>query len=153
MITLTSGAFKNGARIPDKYTGESVDVSPKLMWSGLPKEAKSIAIICDDPDAPVGTWVHWVIFNIDPKLFSISENVPKGEKIVLNGASQGKNDFKKLGYGGPMPPAGPTHRYFFKIYALDKMLDLQAGASKADLERAMQGHIIAQGQLMGTYSR
>lgn len=150
-IKLTSSAFKEGEAIPRQYTCDGVNISPPLEWSGAPKTAKTVAIIADDPDAPAGTWVHWVLYNLPAENIGLVENVPATETMKAGGL-QGKNDFGKIGYGGPCPPSG-THRYFFKIYALDAELPLKAGATKADLEKAMQGHTLAQGQLMGTYSR
>ena len=117
----------------------------------MPKGAKSIAIIADDPDAPGGMWVHWVLYNLPADNIGLVENLPASEKLVAGGY-QGKNDFEKIGYGGPCPPSG-THRYFFKIYALDADLSLKGGATKAEVEKAMAGHIVAQAQLMGTYRR
>lgn len=145
-LTVTSSAFKNSEKIPKKYTCDGKDISPPLTVSGVPKEAKSLALIVDDPDAPVGLWVHWVVWNIDPK----TTEIPEGS--VPAGAQQGKNDFQRLTYGGPCPPSG-THRYFFKVYALDMMLNLAANSTKTDLEKAMKGHIIAEGQLIGLYKR
>ncbi len=150
-IDITSSAFQNEGNIPQKYTCDGANVSPPLTWSSIPDGTKSIALIADDPDAPVGTWVHWVLFNIPPDARGLPENVPAVQTLD-SGAVQGTNDFKKLGYGGPCPPAG-SHRYFFKIYALDTQLDLEPGASKAQVEDAMEGHILAQGQLMGRYER
>lgn len=151
-ITVTSSAFKEGTPIPPKYTCSGENLSPPLSWNGIPTAAKSLALISDDPDAPVGTWVHWVVYNIPPSRNGLEEGVPP--KPELPGvALQGKNDFRKIGYGGPCPPPGKQHRYFFKLYALDIELDLPAGISKGDLEKAMQGHILAQGQLIGTYQR
>ena len=150
-IQLTSSAFTEGASIPSKYTSDGEDISPPLKWSNVPQETKSLALICDDPDAPIGTWVHWVLYGIPPTVTVLPEGVPSTEALD-NGARHGINDFKKLGYGGPSPPRG-THRYFLKLYALDTELDLEPGAKKKDLVRAMKGHILAQGQLMGTYER
>ena len=150
-IKLTSSAFKEGETIPRQYTCDGVNISPPLEWTGVPKSAKTIALIADDPDAPAGTWVHWVLYNLPADNIGLVENLPATEDLKAGGL-HGKNDFGKVGYGGPCPPSG-THRYFFKIYALDDELQLKAGATKADLEKAMQGHIVAQGQLMGTYSR
>jgi Raf kinase inhibitor-like YbhB/YbcL family protein len=150
-IQLTSGAFKEGQPIPQQYTCDGVNISPPLEWSGVPKTAKTIAIIADDPDAPAGTWVHWVVYNLPAENIGLVENLPATENLKAGGF-HGKNDFEKVGYGGPCPPSG-THRYFFKIYALDGELPLKAGATKTDLEKAMAGHIVAQGQLMGTYRR
>lgn len=150
-LKLTSVAFQQGQPIPRQYTCDGINVSPPLEWSGTPKSAKTIAIIADDPDAPAGTWVHWVLYNLPADNIGVVENVPSTETLKA-GASQGKNDFGKIGYGGPCPPSG-THRYFFKVYALDSEVPLTAGATKADLEKAMAGHIVLQGQLMGTYRR
>lgn len=150
-LKLTSTAFKEGQAIPRQYTCDGVNVSPPLEWSGAPKSAKTIAIIADDPDAPAGTWVHWVLYNLPADNIGLVENLPATEDLKAGGF-QGKNDFGKIGYGGPCPPSG-THRYFLKIYALDGELPLKAGATKADLEKAMEGHVLLQGQLMGTYRR
>ena len=148
---LTSTAFKEGEAIPRQYTCDSINISPPLEWTGVPKSAKTIALIADDPDAPSGTFVHWVLYNLPAANIGLVENLPPTEDLKAGGF-QGKNDFGKLGYGGPCPPTG-THRYFFKIYALDAELPLKGGATKAEVENAMQGHIVARGQLMGTYSR
>jgi Raf kinase inhibitor-like YbhB/YbcL family protein len=150
-LVITSAAFKDGGFIPKKYTCDSSNVSPPLQWSGVPADTKSIALICDDPDAPMGTWVHWVIYNIPPNINSLSENVPP-DKTLETGALQGTNDFRKIGYGGPCPPGG-THRYFFKVYALDILPELDPGLTKDDLLKAMGGHILTEGNLMGRYSR
>ena len=150
-IRLMSAAFKEGQAIPRPYTCDGVNVSPPLEWSGVPQSAKTLAIICDDPDAPAGTWVHWVLYNLPADKIGMIENTPATEKLA-GGGMQGTNDFKKIGYGGPCPP-GDTHRYFFKIYALDSELPLQPGVTKAELLKAMEVHIVAQGQLTGTYSR
>ncbi len=151
-IHITSPAFTEGNPIPRKYTCDAEDLSPPLNWSGVPAEAKSLALIADDPDAPVGTWVHWVIFNLPPSLAGLPEGIAKTPMVEGLGL-QGNNDFRRSGYGGPCPPRGKPHRYFFKLYALDTSLALGAGATKADVEKAMRGHILAQGQLMGTYGR
>ena len=150
-ITITSSAFTEGALIPKKHTCDAEDISPDLKWSGVPREAKSLALICDDPDAPVGTWVHWVLFNIPAEAGALAAGTPP-DAVLDSGARQGKNDFRKLGYGGPCPPGG-THRYFFKLYALDTVLSLESGSTKAQLVAAMKGHILAEGQLMGKYKR
>jgi Raf kinase inhibitor-like YbhB/YbcL family protein len=150
-IKVTSAAFNEGQPIPRQYTCDGVNVSPPLEWSGVPKTAKTIAIIADDPDAPAGTWVHWVLYNLPAENIGFVENVPATENLKVGGF-QGKNDFEKIGYGGPCPPSG-THRYFFKMYAVDGELALKAGANGAELEKALQGHIVSQGQLMGTYRR
>ena len=150
-LQVTSTAFKEGQSIPRQYTCDGVNISPPLEWNGTPKSAKTIAIIADDPDAPSGTFVHWVVYNLPAENIGLVENLPTTESLKAGGF-QGKNDFQKIGYGGPCPPSG-THRYFFKVYALDSELALKAGATKADVEKAMQGHIVAQAQLMGTYRR
>src|SRR2546423_4078027 len=150
-IKLTSTAFKEGEAIPRQYTCDGINISPPLEWTGVPKSAKTIALIADDPDAPSGTFVHWVLYNLPAANIGLVENLPPTEDLKAGGF-QGKNDFGKVGYGGPCPPSG-THRYFFKIYALDAELPLKVGATKAEVENAMQAHIIARGQLMGTFSR
>lgn len=151
-IQITSSAFSEGGKIPQKYTCDGEDASPPLAWSGIPAGTQSLALIADDPDAPVGTWVHWVLYNIPPDLSGLPEGIAKTASVEDTGL-QGNNGFRKAGYGGPCPPKGKPHRYFFKLYALDMILGLEAGASKADLEEAMQGHILAQGQLIGLYGR
>jgi Raf kinase inhibitor-like YbhB/YbcL family protein len=150
-IKVTSSAFEEGGMIPSKYTCDGADVSPPLQWDTVPEGTKSVALISDDPDAPVGTWVHWVLFNWPADSNEIAENIPP-DKILPNGAKQGITGFRRIGYGGPCPPGG-THRYFFKIYALDIMLDLDAGADKSALLEAIEGHILGQGQLRGRYKR
>ncbi len=150
-IKVTSASFEEGGMIPSKYTCDGEDISPSLSWSGVPEGTKSIALVSDDPDAPMGTWVHWVAFNLPPETGELAEGIPHGETLEIGG-KQGKTDFGKVGYGGPCPPSG-THRYYFKIYALDTMIDLDAGITKAELLEAMEGHILAQGQLMGRYKR
>lgn len=153
-LTITSPAFTDGAPIPPRHTCDDVDASPILTWSGAPSGTKSYALICDDPDAPAKTWVHWVLFNIGPDQTRLPEAVPALELLnEIGPARQGVNDFGKVGYGGPCPPPGPRHRYYFKLYALDTRLGLKAGTTKADLERAMQGHVLAQADLIGTYAR
>jgi len=151
-IQVTSPAFKEGQPIPVKHTCDSQDVSPPLKWIGVPSGTQSLALIADDPDAPMGTWVHWVLYGLSPTLTELPENVDKSQH-VLGGARQGITDFKRLGYGGPCPPPGKPHRYYFKLYALDTEIDLPPGATKKQLLEAMEGHILAQGQLMGTYQR
>ncbi len=150
-IKITSTAFEEGGMIPRKYTCDGEDVSPPLSWTGVPEGAETIALISDDPDAPMGTWVHWVLFNLPATEKGLPEAIPP-DRELKNGAKQGRNDFRRIGYGGPCPPGG-THRYFFKLYALDAVLNLPAGATKAELLKAMEGHILAQGQLMGKYRR
>ena len=151
-LSLTSGAFINEGVIPTRHTCDGADVSPALSWTKPPEGTRSLALICDDPDAPSGVWVHWVLFNMPPETTSLGEG-PLKERELKNGAIQGRNDFGRIGYGGPCPPRGPAHRYYFKLYALEVTLPPGAGASKKELETAMAGHIVAQGQLMGRYGR
>ena len=150
-IKISSSAFDEGGTIPLKYTCDGEDVSPPLEWSGVPEGAKTLVLISDDPDAPMGTWVHWVLFNLPATVNNLPEDIPPMQTLE-SGAKQGMNDFRRIGYGGPCPPGG-MHRYYFKIYALDTEIDLEAGAAKPEILRAMEGHILAQGQLMGRYSR
>lgn len=150
-LQLTSTAFNNGDMIPRKYSCDGEDISPPLQWSNPPKGTQSYALICDDPDAPVGTWDHWIIFNIQGTTSALSRAIPP-EPYLPDGSTHGENGWGRLGYGGPCPPSG-THRYFFRLYALDTMLDLQAGASKTQLLKAMERHILAQAELMGKYKR
>ncbi len=147
-----STAFKEGADIPRQYTCEGADTSPALSWNEAPPKTQAFALIADDPDAPVGTWVHWVAWNIPAATRQLPENVSKTAELP-GGGRQGNNDFRKIGYGGPCPPPGKPHRYFFKLYALDTTLDLKPGATKKDLEQAMKGHVVAEAQLMGKYQR
>lgn len=149
---LTSSAFQEGGLIPRKYTCDGQDVSPPLRWSKTPDGTRGLALIVDDPDAPVGTWVHWVIVNIPPSLSELPEGIPAKDTLP-NGARQGLNDFKRIGYGGPCPPPGKPHRYFFKLYALDTMLDVKPKATKAEVLKACKNHILAETQLMGQYGR
>ncbi len=148
-FSLTSTAFKEGTAIPVKHTCDGADVSPPLAWSGAPPGTAAFALIADDPDAPVGTWVHWVLYNLPATVSDLPENVAKVETLDLGGARQGRTDFRRPGYGGPCPPPGPAHRYFFKLYALDAPLTLKTGAQKKDVEAAMQGHVLGTAQLMG----
>jgi len=150
-LELTSPAFSEGEMIPARYTCDGSDISPALSWSGVPKTAKSLALICDDPDALRGTWVHWVLFNIPADAVGLPAEISSAATLE-NSARHGKNDFRRLGYGGPCPPGG-THRYFFKRYALDTGLNLDSGITKDQLLKAMQGHILAEAQLMGKYKR
>ncbi len=145
-MRITTTAFQEGGNIPSKFTCDGADANPPLRFEGVPAEAKSLALIVDDPDAPGGLFTHWLVWNIDPKTTAVEEN-----SAPSNGV-QGKNDFGKSGYGAPCPPSG-THRYFFKIFALDQQLDLAAGLKRAQLDAQMRGHILAQGELMGRYSR
>jgi len=137
--------------IPRKYTCDDSDVSPALVWSMVPEGTKTFALICDDPDAPMGTWVHWVIFNLPGNIRELLEDIPPLE-MLENGAKHGKNDFRRFGYGGPCPPGG-THRYYFRLYAVDKELDIDAGITKKELLIKLEGHILGEGQLMGRYKR
>ena len=148
---LTSTAFAQGDKIPRKYTCDGDDFSPPLQWSEAPANTKSFALISDDPDAPVGTWVHWVVYNIPGTSTSLPEAVP-AEDELSDGTRHGRSSWGRLAYGGPCPPGG-THRYFFKLYALDAVLDLAPGADSRQLLQAMQGHIVGHTELMGTYSR
>ena len=150
-MKLASPAFAEGGMIPAKHTGDGLDLSPQLNLEGLPEKAQSIALICDDPDAPAGTWVHWVLFNWPAKDTNFPQGIPP-EKSLANAASQGQNDFRRIGYGGPCPPGG-THRYYFKAYALDVRLELAPGQTKAKLLDAMKGHVLAEAQIMGKYRR
>lgn len=151
VLNVLSTAFTHSGMIPKQYTCDGKDTSPPLAWTSVPDRTKSLALICDDPDAPRGTWVHWVLFNIPADTKELTESVPAQETLP-NGAKQGRNDFGKIGYGGPCPPGG-THRYYFKLYALDTELNLSPGATKDQLLKAMEGHILAEGQLMGQYKR
>lgn len=151
-LEIKSSAFINGAAIPKKHTCDGEDVSPSLSWDKIPAGTKSWALICDDPDAPVGTWVHWVIYCIPPETKSFPEAIAKNQ-VVFKSAKQGKTDFGKIGYGGPCPPKGKPHRYFFKLYALDFMPDWPAGRTKAEVMKGIEGHILAQGELIGKYGR
>jgi Raf kinase inhibitor-like YbhB/YbcL family protein len=150
-LLLTSSVFASGDLIPRKYSCDGDDVSPPLAWEDVPQNAASLALIVDDPDAPAGTWVHWVLFNIPADTRALQEDFPAEAKLA-DGSAHGANSWKRMGYGGPCPPGG-THRYFFKLYALDAMLDLAAGVTKQDVLDAMEGHVLAQGELMGTFSR
>jgi hypothetical protein len=150
-IFIKSPAFGEGQMIPREYTCVGRDVSPPLEWSNIPEGTASIAIICDDPDAPMGTWVHWVIYNIPPSQRGLDAEIPTKRELA-GGAIQGINSFQKIGYGGPCPPAG-THRYYFKIYALDTLLENELSATKETVQRAMNNHILARGELMGKFSR
>jgi Raf kinase inhibitor-like YbhB/YbcL family protein len=152
LMKLQSTAFADGSPIPKKHTADGADVSPPLTWSEVPAGTQAFALICDDPDAPRGTWVHWVLYNLPADTTSLPEKMPAA-KTLPNGAKHGANDFKKPGYGGPSPPPGKPHRYYFKLYALDAPLQLAEGANKAQVEQAMTGHILEQAQWMGTYVR
>jgi len=151
-LMVTTTAFSPGGAIPKSYTCDGTDASPDLSWSGAPAGVQSFAMIADDPDAPVGTWTHWLIWNIPAQSPGLLKGVPKDETLI-DGTRQGRNDFRRIGYGGPCPPPGKPHRYFLKVYALDTKLDLKAGANRDELERATKGHVLAQGELMGKYGR
>ncbi len=148
---LTSTAFANGDPIPMKYTCDDQDISPPLQWKDPPEGTRSFALICDDPDAPMGTWVHWVLYNLPGSTLSLLEAVPSVADLP-NGSRHGQNSWGRSDYGGPCPPGG-THRYFFKLYALDTELELAAGASKDELLRVMDGHVLASTETRGVYSR
>lgn len=150
-ISLRSTSFENGGMIPSKHAYDRENISPAIYWGNLPSGTKSIALICEDPDAPVGNWVHWVIFNIPPSKSGLEENVPKKERLD-DGSIQGRNDYGKIGYDGPCPPSG-THRYFFKVFALDTTLSLAPGCSKSQLVREMKNHILDEGEIFGLYRR
>ena len=145
-LKITSSAFQEGGTIPEKFSKNGQNLSPELRIEGVPAGAKSLALIVDDPDAPVGLFTHWLVWNINPKATDVAEG------SAPDGAVQGKNDFGETAYGGPQPPSG-THRYYFKIFALDRTLDLKPGAKRHDIDAAMKGHVLAQGQLMGKYSK
>lgn len=154
-ITLRSSAFTNGQTIPTRHTGDGEDLSPPLSWSDLPEQTRELALIADDPDAPPHTWVHWVIYTVPPTADGLAEGVEKTSRpSVPHGAVQGVNDFGNIGYSGPLPPRGHgPHHYHFKLYALDDEMDLEPGATKQDLLSAMEGHVLAEGKLVGTYQR
>jgi Raf kinase inhibitor-like YbhB/YbcL family protein len=151
-MQLTSPAFANGEAIPDKYTGQADDISPRLEWTGAPLNTKSFALICEDPDAPMGTFTHWLIYNVPGTATGLSQNIAKTGTLP-DGSKQGKNSFGNVGYNGPMPPPGTPHRYFFRLYALDAALKLDAGVDNTKVLSAMKGHILAKGELIGTYQR
>jgi len=151
-LTLTSPAFNHNEIIPLKYTCSGEDISPPLHWKSLPVSTKSLVLIVDDPDAPVGTWVHWVIYDMPPNLQSLPENIQRIPKVE-NIGTQGINDFRKIGYGGPCPPPGKPHRYFFKLFALDAYLGLEPGITKSVLAEAMRGRVLAKDELIGMFRR
>jgi Raf kinase inhibitor-like YbhB/YbcL family protein len=151
-LSLRSAAFESGSRIPRIYTCDGRDASPPLRWANAPQGTRSFALICDDPDAPMGTWVHWVIYNIPAETDRLPEALPCAEKLD-DGALQGGNDFGRIGYGGPCPPRGKAHRYFFRLYALDCALSAAAGLTKRALLKQMQGHILETAELFGLYGR
>ena len=151
-MDLQSSAFEAGGMIPTRYTCDGQDVSPALSWSEPPAGTESLVLLCDDPDAPAGTWDHWVLFNIPAANRSLPERIAT-EPVIDGAGVQGANSWGKIGYGGPCPPKGTEHRYYLRLYALDTNLDLEPGAKRKDVEEAFQGHILAQGQLMGRYGR
>ena len=150
-LAITSPAFTDGGAIPSRYTCEGQDSSPPLSWTAPPAGTNSLALISDDPDAPGKTWVHWVLYNLPPSARTLPEAFPPDEERP-DGTRQGTTDFGRVGYGGPCPPSG-THRYFFKLYALNVLLSLPPGATKPQFEAAIKGHLLAEAQLMGTYRR
>ncbi len=151
-FTLTSSRFASGAEIPPQHTCKGTDTSPQLSWSGAPGKTQAFALIVDDPDAPGGVWVHWVIWNIPTATHALPDNVAKREQLD-DGSQQGRNDFGRVGYNGPCPPGGQTHRYFFRLYALDGRLSLPPGASRAELDLAMKGHVVGEAEYMGTFHK
>ena len=151
-ISISSDAFNDSTSIPVEHTCDGEDRSPPLSWNTVPAGTQSIALIVDDPDAPGKTWVHWVIYNLPANTTGLPGAVPKN-KTLDDGSLQGKNDFGRIGYNGPCPPPGKPHRYFFRVYALDTALSLKSGATKSQLESAMSGHILAQGEMVGKYGR
>jgi Raf kinase inhibitor-like YbhB/YbcL family protein len=151
-MILKTNAFKASEAIPSKYTCDGADVSPGLAWEGAPEGTRSFALICDDPDAPSGIFAHWVLFALPSTVTSLPENLPKQNDLNSPKCKQGMNDFGNVGYNGPCPPGG-THRYFFKLYALDSDIQLASKAGKRDLEAAIKGHVLAQAELVGNYRR
>lgn len=157
-LKITSPAFGNNGYIPARHACGGADVSPELKWEGAPAGTKSLAVIMDDPDAPPGTWVHWVLFNIPASAKGLRENVARTD-VLPDGSRHGtawgvnEGEFSRIGYYGPCPPPGKPHRYFFKVYALDAELDLQAGETKGALLKAMEGHVLARGELVGLFKR
>jgi len=150
-IRLSSHEFEDGGMIPEKYTCDGAGVSPSLRWTEVPANTESIALIMEDPDAPGGNFVHWIIFNLPASMTEIPESAPR-EQILANDAQQGMNSFVKVGYGGPCPSSG-VHRYYFRVYALDQSLSLESGATEREVRDAIKGHILAQGELMGRYAK
>ena len=151
-FAMESPCFKQGGFIPERHTCDGEDVSPALRWHDVPDGTKSLALICDDPDAPFGTWVHWVVFSIPPTATELKEALPKHE-IVEGGIRQGRNSWNRTGYSGPCPPEKTSHRYFFRVYALDNDIILGVESGKKELERAMRTHVLAQAETMGVYAR
>lgn len=151
-ITLSSSAFKNNAVIPQRFSCQGENISPDLAWSSAPKETKSFALIVEDPDAPHGTFYHWIMYNIPASERGLDENIAKRDTLP-NGTRQGTNSFQQMGYGGPCPPPGNAHRYYFKLYALDTQINIPGEATRDQVVSAMQGHILAEREIMGTYQR
>jgi Raf kinase inhibitor-like YbhB/YbcL family protein len=151
-LKLTTPAFNAGADIPARHSCDGSDMSPALSWNTPPEGTQSFALILEDPDAPGRTWVHWVLYDLAPTERELPPGVPRDDELP-SGARQGRNDFRRTGYGGPCPPPGPSHRYYFKLYALDKKLELPPGSTRAQVDRAMRGHILAHAELMGRYQR
>jgi Raf kinase inhibitor-like YbhB/YbcL family protein len=151
-LTLTGPAFRDGETVPVAHTCDGENLSPPLAWTGAPVETRTFALICEDPDAPRGTWVHWLLWNLPADAVELGPGMPPRPELP-SGARQGLNDGGDLGYGGPCPPRGPAHRYFFRLYSLDTSLNLPPGVNRSDLDAAMAGHILAQGTLMGMYGR
>lgn len=151
-LEVTSPDFRHGEPIPRDFSCEGRDESPALAWRGVPVETRSFAVICDDPDAPRGTWVHWLLYNLPADTAELHRGVPQDPELP-SGARQGLNDSGDVGYGGPCPPPGKPHRYFFRVHALGSRLSLPPGVNRSDLEEAMAGHVLAVGTLMGTYER
>lgn len=149
---IESSAFKPQEKIPREYTCEGENLSPPLRWTGPPEGTKSFALIADDPDAPIGTWVHWVVYNIPSETLEFGAGIPK-DQALSDGTQQGMTDFRKVGYSGPCPPPGPGHHYSFKVYALNAMLNPSTGLTKVDFLVAAHGHILAQAELVGLYER
>jgi len=151
-LQLNTSAFQPGANIPKQFTCDGGDVSPALSWNDPPAGTRSFVLIMDDPDAPAGTWVHWVIYNLPATARQLPAHVPRKDQIN-GGGWQGLNDFRMAGYGGPCPPPGNPHRYFFRLYALDNLVTVKPRARRNEIDRAMEGHVLAQAELMGTYGR
>jgi len=151
-LEISSSSFENNGFIPEKFTRQGEDISPQLIWKNIPEGTESFVIICEDPDAPFKTWVHWVIYDIPKDIHELKEGIPK-EKILTFGAKQGVNDFGDIGYGGPCPPPGKPHRYFFKIFALNKKLNLPPGLTKEEILETIKDCILEEAELMGKYKR
>lgn len=151
-FTISSPSFSDGGTMDRRFTCDSTDVSPKLVWTDPPVGTQTFALLTDDPDAPVGNWNHWTAWNLPSSLRGLSENLPKDAQLS-DGTQQGRNDFRKSGYNGPCPPPGKPHRYYFKLFALDTKIDLKSSSGKKELEAAMKGHVLAQAEWMGRYGR